>query len=506
MMKKLYLTLMLCCYIYFNSFAQTIINPSNEIILPQYAYYGASTNARLHFACRLTLTGLSANTQYRYFTGISVLDNVTTSFIPGHMYSVSQTALIGYATRSGMNGSNIGTNAFLTGGTGFATNYYSQFTTDASGNYTGWFMNIPTGNATHHGTGTSEGYFYISLTPSAGAGFPPTLSYRTTSKIKLLNYTSDVNGVTALVGDSNVGAEKFVSIYDNDAATGRPLYTTYTEDDAINISTPNTSPPSTNNVVTTGLAWTTWYNLVDTKANAWGALIPNNLSSGVRVIRYTNIDGTSAGSDRISTNGVFGGVSTVNPTGGTTAINIDPTTLPIQLISFTGSANENAVKLNWTTASETNNQYFEILKAGEDKNFVSIGRVNGAGNSSTSKSYSFDDFNPATGNNYYQLKQIDFDGKSTSFTPIAVNFGLSSNKISLLSISDMAITISVSSATDKEAVISYIGLDGKIIYQQKAYLKAGVNSVTLPVNKSAGNIGIISVSANKEQQSIKISR
>ncbi|QEK53103.1 hypothetical protein FYC62_16520 [Pedobacter aquae] len=180
--------------------------------------------------------------------------------------------------------------------------------------------------------------------------------------------------------------------------------------------------------------------------------------------------------------------------------------LPITLSSFIGQTNNYGVKLNWTTASETNNQYFEVLRAGEDKNFVSIAKLNGSGNSSSSKTYSFDDFSPATGNNYYQLKQVDFDGKSESFGPIAVNFGLSSNKISLLSSSDLAVTISISSTTDKEAVISYVGLDGRILYQQKASLKSGLNSITLPVQKSAGNIGVISVSANKEQQSIKISR
>lgn len=509
-MKKIYLSFFLSCILYISSFAQTLIPVSNELILPQYAYYGAASNARLHYACRLTLTGLTPSTQYRYSVGISSsattprnAGNTADVFAPGHFYTVSSTALIGYATRQGLNGTNVGTNAFLTGGTN-ATNYYGVFTTDGSGNYTGWFMTIPTGNATHHGTGTSDGYFYVQLTPAAGAGFNPTISYRTTSTIKLLNYTADAAGVTALVGDSDVGPEKFVSLYDNDAATGRPLYTTFTEDDGINIST--SVGATGTNAVTDALAWTTWYNLVDANTNGWGAIIPNTLPNGVRVIRYTNIDGTSAGADRISVNGTFGSVSTVNPTGGTTAINLDPTTLPVQLINFTGSSNENGVKLNWTTASETNNQYFEILRAGEDKNFISIGKVNGSGNSSTSKSYSFDDFNPATGNNYYQLKQVDFDGKSASFAPIAVSFGLTSNKISLLSSSDLAVTISISSATDKEAVISYVGLDGKIIYQQKTYLKAGLNSITLPVNKSAGNIGIISVSANKEQQSIKISR
>lgn len=513
-MKKFYFSILMSCLLYVSSFAQTasgtanltLIDVVNELNLPKYAYYGAASNARLHYACRLTLAGLTPSTQYRYFTGLSQVNNVATSFIGGHMYSVSATALIGYATRSGMNGSNIGTNAFLTGGTGFTTNYYSTFTTDASGNYTGWFMNIPTGGATSHGTGTSDAYFYISLTPTTGAGFSPTLSYRTTNTVKLLNYTTDATGVTALVGDSNVGAEKFVSLYDNDAATGRPLYTTFTEDDAINISTPNTSPPSTNNVVTTGLAWTTWYNLVDANGGGWGAVIPNNLPSGVRVIRYSNIDGTSAGADRTSPDGVFGGFSTVDPRGGTTAINLDPTTLPIQLTSFTGDAKDYGVRLNWVTAQETNNQYFEVLRAGEDRNFISIGKVNGAVNSSVTKIYSFDDISPLSGTNYYQLKQVDLDGKSASFNPIAVKFGLAEDGFKLLSSSESSVIISISSAVTKEGVISYIGLDGRVLYKQQVSLSSGVNSFSIPVDKSTGRIGVINFSSGNEQKSLKVSR
>jgi hypothetical protein len=514
-MKKLYFSILMSCFLYVSSFAQTLIpEVGGELILPQYAYYGAASNARLHYACRLTLTGLTASTLYRYTTGISssatTPQNATPAdtFVPGHFYTVSSTALIGYATRQGLNGANIGTNSFLTGGTN-NTNYYSQFTTDASGNYTGWFMAIPTGSTTHHGTGTSEGYFYVQVasatSPGPPAVFPflPALSFRTTNKIKLLNYTTDAAGVTALVGDSNVGAEKFVSLYDNDGATGRPLYTTFTEDDGINISTATTG---TSNYVTTGLAWTTWYNLVDANTNGWGAIIPNTLQNGVRVIRYTNIDGTSAGADRTSANGVFGAVSTVNPSGGTTAINLDPTTLPISLTSFTGLANTNSVRLNWSTASEISNQYFEILRAGEDKNFVSVGRVNGAGNSSSSKSYSFDDNNPTTGNNYYQLKQYDVDGKSTSFGPVAVKFGLSEDSFSILSTSESSVSVSISSAAAKEGVISYLGIDGRLLYKQQVSLNNGLNTFNIPVDKSTGRIGVISFTSGGEQKSLKVSR
>ncbi len=487
---------------------QSVIAPADELVLPQYAYYGANSNARLHYVCRLKLTGLTPSTIYRYTTGLSTQDAISTSFVPGHFMSVLNTAgafgnITAYATRAGLNGNSIGSNGFFTGGTNLS-NYYMSFTTDTNGDYTGWFIAVPTGAALHHGSGgTSNAYFYVTFTPGAGATFSPTRAFRTTSTINLLNYTTTTDGVTALVGDSNFGAEKFVSLYDNDAATGRPLCTTYTEDDGINISTATTG---TSNYVTTGLAWTTWYNLVDANTNGWGAVIPNTLPNGVRVIRYTNIDGTSAGTDRTSADGVFGTVSTVNPAGGTTAINLDPTTLPISLTSFTGAANTNTVRLNWSTASEISNQYFEVLRAGEDRNFVSLGRLNGAGNSSTSKSYSFDDNNPATGNNYYQLKQHDVDGKSTSFGPVAVKFGLAEDSFSVLSTSESSVSVSISSAAAKEGVISYLGIDGRVLYKQNISVKSGINTFNIPVDQLTGRIGVISFTSGGEQKSLKISR
>jgi hypothetical protein len=499
-MKKIYLSFFLSCILYISSFAQTLIPPADELVLPQYAYFGGTAASRAPLATRLTLRGLTPSTTYRYIVGLSSTDNITTAFAPGSFWRVNNGSpgasgnITGYTTQKfALNGNELSGDQIQFG----PTNYHARFTTDASGNYTGWFLLAPVGNSTQQAI-NSNAYFYIHLCLNSAPVSNPTISYRTTNTIQLLDYTNDNTGLSPLVGTtSNIGDEKFVLLYNNVNGTGRPLSTTYTENEGINIT-----------------GFTTWYTgNVEGTSGKWGAVVPNN--TAVRAIRFFNAsDGSEIvvgnGTGNSSSDGIWNGVSTIINTGSTstpiTINSIAPTTLPITLSNFAGSANLNGVKLNWTTASETNNQYFEILRAGEDKNFISIGKVNGSGNSSTSKSYSFDDFNPATGNNYYQLKQVDFDGKSASFAPIAVSFGLTSNKISLLSSSDLAVTISISSATDKEAVISYVGLDGKIIYQQKTYLKAGLNSITLPVNKSAGNIGIISVSANKEQQSIKISR
>ena len=93
-----------------------------------------------------------------------------------------------------------------------------------------------------------------------------------------------------------------------------------------------------------------------------------------------------------------------------------PVALPISLISFTGKnsvtgLDKNKNILSWSTASEQNNDYFNIEKTKDGKDWNSIARENGAGNSTTQLYYSFVDDNVESGINYYRLKQTDYDGK-----------------------------------------------------------------------------------------------
>jgi streptogramin lyase len=86
-------------------------------------------------------------------------------------------------------------------------------------------------------------------------------------------------------------------------------------------------------------------------------------------------------------------------------------TLPIQLTSFVCKNNNDINQLQWQTATENNNKQFEIERSSNSSTFNIIGIVDGAGNSSSIKNYSFNDATPLAGNNYYRLKQIDYDGK-----------------------------------------------------------------------------------------------
>jgi predicted CXXCH cytochrome family protein len=86
------------------------------------------------------------------------------------------------------------------------------------------------------------------------------------------------------------------------------------------------------------------------------------------------------------------------------------TLVPVELTSFTGSAVDLNVKLNWTTATELNNNGFEIQrKSGSE--FVTIGFVKGNGTSTSSHNYNFIDRQLTPGKYSYRLKQLDYNGK-----------------------------------------------------------------------------------------------
>ncbi|HKK39661.1 MAG TPA: T9SS type A sorting domain-containing protein, partial [Cryomorphaceae bacterium] len=93
--------------------------------------------------------------------------------------------------------------------------------------------------------------------------------------------------------------------------------------------------------------------------------------------------------------------------------------LPIELLDFFVSDNKGDALLQWSTASEQNNDRFELLRTIDGIHFETVGTVGGAGNSSTELHYSFRDRNPLSGQSYYLLKQIDFDGKESDSELVA---------------------------------------------------------------------------------------
>jgi hypothetical protein len=107
-------------------------------------------------------------------------------------------------------------------------------------------------------------------------------------------------------------------------------------------------------------------------------------------------------------------------------IRLQAAPLPIELLSFTAEiANETFVELRWITATETNNDFFTLERSANGVTYEKVKVVDGSGNSSGIKEYSAMDNTPFEGTSYYKLKQTDFNGQFTYFSPIAVEYSKS---------------------------------------------------------------------------------
>lgn len=87
--------------------------------------------------------------------------------------------------------------------------------------------------------------------------------------------------------------------------------------------------------------------------------------------------------------------------------------LPVKWLFVQGEwKNEQAV-LQWATSYEEQTSHYEIEQSSDGAVFKKIGTVKAAGNSTVRKDYQFTDINPVKGWNYYRIRQVDLDGKST---------------------------------------------------------------------------------------------
>ena len=87
----------------------------------------------------------------------------------------------------------------------------------------------------------------------------------------------------------------------------------------------------------------------------------------------------------------------------------DNTPLPVKFIDYSATLVDGSIKVKWSTAMESNNRGFYVLKY-DGMVFNQIGFVTGAGNSNSINEYRFADSDIKGGYNYYQIKQIDYDG------------------------------------------------------------------------------------------------
>jgi hypothetical protein len=94
--------------------------------------------------------------------------------------------------------------------------------------------------------------------------------------------------------------------------------------------------------------------------------------------------------------------------------------LPIELLSFNARYINMVAVIEWSTATEINNDYFVLEVSRDGVEFIELAIIDGNGNSNELLTYSYQDVDVQEGIQYYRIKQVDFDGAFEYFDPIAL--------------------------------------------------------------------------------------
>ncbi len=149
--------------------------------------------------------------------------------------------------------------------------------------------------------------------------------------------------------------------------------------------------------------------------------------------------------------------------------------------------------MTWSTASETNNDYFTLERSCDENlfQFEPIKIIPGAGNSSTVKHYSYLDLDDTKGECYYRLSQTDYNGVTTPYTPVAINCNADA-AFSLIGVvpnpADNEINV-LFSTTNLESVFVYItDVAGQQLFIKNIIPEIGLNKIEIDVTHLASGV------------------
>jgi len=315
------------------SAVQTIVGNSptfTGVIVPQFiqGIAGAGTN-RIPYVYRATVAGLTPGATYRYFNQVSIASDA------GNANGAGNAIFPAAGTYTRSTSVNVST----------APNY-GEFTTDGTGSYTGWFITEPTANDRF----IPGNVVNFRLCVNDGAGGTSVVNRITTAlSATILNFGNTSGSGTQCTGltGSTYGTEKnLVMLYDNINGTGRPISSAIIENDGAPVA-----------------SYAAYYP--NGVANAFGTIIPNNLTNGIRRVEERSLaTGAIVDCPRVDADGIWPNAgSTASPAGGTTAIALNATDLaPIATPTFTtfNYINANSVSIGWVAVAGATSYIVDI--------------------------------------------------------------------------------------------------------------------------------------------------
>ena len=169
--------------------------------------------------------------------------------------------------------------------------------------------------------------------------------------------------------------------------------------------------------------------------------------------------------------------------------------LPVDLISFDGQCNNHLTQIEFTVASQVNNEYFTIERSANLVDWEDIGIIAGGATTNELITYNWTDETPFNGTKYYRLSQTDINGDIKYFNPIAleceneIDFNLYPNP----STESINIALNFDYSSSEETFINIRTLRGEIIKSVPIFLNKGYNNFEIDCNDLPKGIYLVMI-------------
>jgi hypothetical protein len=182
---------------------------------------------------------------------------------------------------------------------------------------------------------------------------------------------------------------------------------------------------------------------------------------------------------------------------------------PVEMLSFQASlVNGHDALLEWQTASEQNNQGFQVQRGTSPSAFQTIGWVNGGGTTNSARSYMFTDPNLAPGVYYYRLNQVDFNGAQTPLNVVELRVGIQSEVLATALFPNPATataTLQYTTANAAQVRVTVTNPTGQTVWTSSPLsVQAGSHQLELPATQLASGLYNVVLDVNGQRQVFRL--
>jgi hypothetical protein len=175
--------------------------------------------------------------------------------------------------------------------------------------------------------------------------------------------------------------------------------------------------------------------------------------------------------------------------------------LPATITKFNGRKLNSSDMLEWTTASEQNNAYFNLQHSTNGVDFKTIAKVNSKaqnGNSQTELNYSYEHTTPSLGHNYYRLEQVDIDNQSTINAKIVdLIWGANGSTVSLYpNPTQDVLNIDLYTTKVQNTTVKVLDMSGRVVKQIQARSEAGMSTLSVSLGELSSGVYTVQVYDN----------